>query len=278
MGEIEAGNGAYGLRLSGLESSRHLLVPAPPDWPNLALDVEVGDGTAARDRVTDDEAELVLLTGGKVQMKREPMRAVYTVPRPLGADELIHPYLAVAATMAAYWLGRESFHAGAVVVEGGAWALVGDREVGKSSMLGWLSLHGHRVLCDDVLVVMGGSILAGPRAVDLRDDAARALGTGEPLGLVGARKRWRLMLAPVEPVVPLRGWIFLDWADEISMHAVRPRDRLIQLSRHRSIRLAPREPTTLISLAALPAWELRRPRDWVSLRSAADALLAAIGS
>jgi hypothetical protein len=277
MGQLPS-YGAYGLRLSGLESSGHLLVPAPPDWPVLALDVEVGDGVAPRNRVTDDEAELVLLTGGRVQMSRNPMRAVYTVPRPLRADELVHPYLAVAATMAAYWLGRESFHAGAVVVEGGAWALVGDRGVGKSSMLGWLSLQGHDVLCDDVLIVTGGSILAGPRAVDLRADAATALGSGEPLGFVGARERWRLLLAPVEPAVPLRGWIFLDWADEISMHALRPRERLIQLSRHRSIRLPPREPARLIALAALPGWELRRPRDWVSLRAAADVLLAAIGS
>src|ERR671930_245098 len=123
MDEIEARSGAYGLRLSGLEGSRRLLVPAPPDWPALALDVEVGHGTVLQDRVNDDEAELVLRTGGKVKMNRNPMRAIYTVPRRLGADELIHPYLAVAATMAGYWLGRESFHAGAGVVDGGAWAL-----------------------------------------------------------------------------------------------------------------------------------------------------------
>jgi hypothetical protein len=277
MGQKDVGNGAYGLKLLGLESS-HLLVPALPDWPSLTLDFKVGDATALHDRVTDDDAELVLLTGGDVRMNRNPMSAVYTVPRSLGAQELIHPYLAVAATMAAFWLGRESFHAGAVVVDGGAWALIGDREIGKSSMLGWLALQGHDVLCDDVLVLANGNVLAGPRAIDLRDVAARALKAGKPLGLVGGRERWRLTLAPVEPAVPLRGWIFLEWADEISMGAIPPRERLIQLGRHRSIRLPPREPTGLIALAALPAWVLRRPREWVSLRAAADVLLAVIGT
>jgi hypothetical protein len=39
------------------------------------------------------------------------------------------------AALAARCLGRESFHPGAVVVEGCAWAVLGDKEVGKSSTL-----------------------------------------------------------------------------------------------------------------------------------------------
>jgi hypothetical protein len=276
MAQIETPMGAYGLRLSGLENSAHLLIPAHSDWPDLALDSKVGEGVLTEDRVTEDAADLVLLTGGDVRMDRDPLRAVYTVPRPLGAEELVHPYLAVAATVAAYWLGRESFHAGAIVVGQEAWALVGDRGAGKSSTLAWLALQGHQVLCDDVLVVSGRNVLAGPRAVDLRGEAARELGTGERLGLIGGRERWRLELPAVQPVVPLRGWIFLDWGGEISMRALPPRDRLIHLTRHRSVRLPPRDPAALLDLAALPAWELRRPKDWVALRSATDALLAAI--
>ncbi|HEY8727713.1 MAG TPA: hypothetical protein VIL96_03775 [Gaiellaceae bacterium] len=278
MDQEKTNYGAYGLRLARLEGSRELLVQAPADWPSLEVDAKVGDAKASwTDCVSNDRAELVLLTGGGVRIDRDPLRAVYTVPRPLSDQELIHPYLAVAATIAGRWLGRESFHAGAVVIDGGAWALVGERGTGKSSTLGWLALHGYEVLCDDALIVAGGCVFAGPRAVDLRAEAARCLQAGEELGLVGGRERWRLTLGPVKPVVPLRGWFFLDWDDEISTNAVRPRDRLSELARHRAVRLPPLEPGMLLALSALPAWRLRRPRDWSSLESAATALLAAIG-
>jgi hypothetical protein len=271
MGSAPSSRGAYGFRLSGFGDSQHLLVPAE-GWPLLEVACEVATRTSHHDRVTRDDAEIRLLRGGTVRMHRKPMGALYTVPAKLTEAELIHPYLAVSATIAAYWLGRESLHAGAVVIDGAAWALIGDRYSGKSSTLGWLALAGYSVLCDDVLVIRNDDVFAGPRVIDLRASAARALGAGESVGLVGARDRWRLTLDQVEPTVPLRGCVFLKWADEVSARAVGPRERVPALMRHRSVRLPPPDPALLIRLAALPTYELGRPRRWSSVRPAAEAL------
>ena len=100
------------------------------------------------------------------------------------------------AALAARWLRRESFHAGAVVVEGGAWAILGDKEAGKSSTLAHLALNGYTVLSDDVLVLERGSVFAGPRCIDLRAEPARRLGAREPLAVVGMRERFRIELGP----------------------------------------------------------------------------------
>ena len=134
---------------------------------------------------------------------------------------LVHPYLAPAAAVIARWLGREPFHAGAFALDGGAWGVLGEREAGKSSLLAWLSLQGRSVVCDDMLVVAGDTVFAGPRSVDLRRETAVRLGAGEELGMIGARERWRVGLPPIEPEVPLAGWVFLEWGDEVSGHAGR---------------------------------------------------------
>jgi hypothetical protein len=148
--------------------------------------------------------------------------------------------------------------------------------MGKSSTLAWLALQGHPVLCDDVLVVAGGSACAGPRAVDLRADAADALGCGEPVGRLGGRERWRLRLPPVEAAVPLRGWIFLGWGDDVSIEPLPASERLVQLAGQRSMRRPPVDPAALLALAQLPAFALRRPRGMTSIAAAADALLATV--
>jgi hypothetical protein len=135
--------------------------------------------------------------------------------------ELVHPHLAPGAAVLARWLGRETLHAGAVLAGGGAWAMLGDRESGKSSTLDWLAAHGHPVLADDLLVLDGSDVLAGPRCIDLRADAAQRLGAGEPLGVVGTRERWRLRLGPLASSAPLRGWGILDWGDDVAVEPVR---------------------------------------------------------
>lgn len=279
VGESETPSGAYGFSVDGVDGARALLVYAPKrDWPRLHLSHRAGRSILAEDVVTDEHAEIRLLSGGTVEIDRSPMRAVYTVPKLLSDHELVHPYFAVAATVAARWLGRDSFHAGAVAIDGGSWAFVGGRDVGKSSTIAWLALHGYDVLCDDVLVVANGQVLAGPRAVDLRQTAANELGAGERLGIVGGRERWRLMLGQVEPATPLRGWFFLGWGDELSARRLAPRERPAALAPHLSVRLPPRDPTTLLTLASLPAWELRRPRDWDAIETFADLVLDLIHS
>jgi hypothetical protein len=178
--------------------------------------------------------------------------------------------------VAARWAGRESFHAGAVVADGGAWVVLGDKESGKSTTLAHLALRGSDVVSDDLLVVDGEDVMAGPRCIDLREVSAAMLGAGDPLGVVGMRERWRLRLGPVAPHVPLRGWIVLAWGDEVGVDALRGAERMLALLPFRSVQLTPGVPQHLVDLSSLPTLRLRRPRRWDALDAAADRLLDAI--
>jgi hypothetical protein len=186
----------------------------------------------------------------------------------------VHPYLAPAAAVIARWMGRESMHAGAFAVDGRALGVVGTREAGKSSTLAWLARDGIDVLCDDMLIVDGPRPLAGPRSIDLRRDAAERLGAGEPIGVTGARERWRLRLAPLARGATLAGWVFLAWGERVEVRQLPGPERLARLAAERGLRLPPARPDALLELTSLPAWELRRPRGWESLPAAADRLLA----
>jgi hypothetical protein len=269
-------SGAYGFRLLGLDGARSLLVPAPAAWPLLEVAVAADAPGPPSDRVGPDRAELKLLTGGWVGIDRSPGRAVYHLPRRVDDGSLVHPYLAPVALIAARWLGRESFHAGAFVVDGGVWALLGDKEAGKSTTLAWMATHGHLVVCDDALVLDGSTALAGPRSIDLRAEPAQRLGIGEPLGTVGVRERWRVPLAPVPAELPFRGWVSLEWGDEVSVEPLRGAARLPALIPHRGVRLEPPRPESLIEYAALRHLVLHRPPGWGSLREGVERLLDAI--
>ena len=123
----------------------------------------------------------------------------------------MHPHLAGAAAVLSHWCGRDSFHAGAFVVDGGVWGLLGDKGAGNSSTLVSLARAGVPIVSDDVLVLDKATAYAGPRSIDLRTDAAQTLRTGQPLGMIGDRARWRVPLGPVEPELPFRGWVTLRW-------------------------------------------------------------------
>lgn len=176
----------------------------------------------------------------------------------------------------AYWQGRESFHAGAVAVGDVAWGFVGERGAGKSATLAALSARGHTIVCDDMLVLDQTTALAGPRCIDLRQDAAKALGMGVPLGCIGTRERWRVEIAPVEPELELRGWIFLEWGAATEVASVSASERLGRLLAQRGTRLPPRDDTALLDVARLPGRLLRRPRAFRSLPETLDRLLEAI--
>lgn len=264
------------MALPSLAEVRELLVPAPPDWPALELTQEPGRATGAEESVDEERARLILRNGGEIELEREGPRALYRVPAPLSPAALLHPYLAPVATVVAHWSGRESLHAAAIVVDGGAWALLGARESGKSSTVAWLARAGVGVLCDDILVLDRDTALAGPRVIDLRGEAAERLETGEALGVVGERERWRLQLEPVPAAVPLAGWVSLAWGDRIDVAPVSVADRIGLLVGQRGLRVPARDPAMLVDLAALPALELRRPHGWDSLPEAADRLLDAL--
>ncbi len=264
--------GAYGLRIRGVAEAAPLLVSAPSDWPLYSVESRLGTASGG-EFATDEQARLLLRNGGEISIDRSAAEVVFTVPEPVSDQALVHPYLAPAAAVIARWLGREPFHAGAFALAGGAWGVLGEREAGKSSLLAWLSLQGRDVVCDDMLVVSGETVFAGPRSVDLRRETAERLGAGEELGVIGARERWRVVLPPVEPEVPLAGWVFLEWGEDVSVTPVEPGERLARLIHHRGVRLPPASHEALLGLAALPAWEVRRPPDWASLADSGERLL-----
>jgi hypothetical protein len=271
--------GAYGFRLSDLPAAARLLSRAEPEWPKLTLVRHVDDARKPpHDRVGADRAELVLRSGGWVELERASARATYHLRHVPRDGDLLHPYLGPVAALAARWLGRESFHAGAVVVDGGAWAVLGDKEAGKSSTLAHLALSGHTVLSDDVLVLDGTDVFAGPRCIDLRAEPASRLGAGEPLGVVGMRERFRLELGPAPSRVPLRGFVSLGWGGAVAVEPVRGAERLLALLPHRALLLETSAPADLLELGALPFLRLDRPRGWQSLEETADRLLDALAA
>jgi hypothetical protein len=266
--------GCYGFRLGGLDEAGDLLVDVPSDWPLLRIGRAPVDGRPPRlDRIGAKRAELPLQSGGWVALDRALGQATFRLPQSTPDRDVVHPYLAPAAAVAARWAGHESFHAGALLAGGGAWAILGDKETGKSSTLAWLAVHGREILTDDLLVLDGAAAFAGPRCIDLRADAAGHLAVGEPLGVVGLRERWRLMLGTVPARVPLRGWVTLAWGDHIAVDPLVGPDRLLALMACRSVRVEPDAPEALIELSSLPVWRLRRPREWDALPEAAARLV-----
>jgi hypothetical protein len=266
--------GAYGIAWRGIDAAADLLVPVGRGAPAYELSSEVGAAASPHEHVSDDRAELRLRSGGAIVIDRGAGTVRFRVPHPVRPDELVHPYLAPAAAVISRWLGRESMHAGAFVADGRAWGIVGTRESGKSSTLAWLARAGVQILCDDMLIVAEGAVPAGPRSIDLREDAAARIGAGEPIGLTGARERWRLRLGPVAAEPTLAGWIFLAWGERVGAREVGGPERLARLAAERGVRLPPARPGALLEIAALPGWELSRPREWASLPEAAERLLA----
>ena len=270
--------GAYGLRIAGIPDGASLLAAAEPGWPAVEIAVEVGDLDAEAEYLDEGRALLRLRTGGWIELQRNPGSARFVVPAPLSTDELVHPFLAPAAAVFAHWHGREGLHGGGLAVGGTAWGVIGDRLGGKSSLLAALAAGGTDVVCDDVLVLAGREAFSGPRTIDLREDAAAALGVGEEIGVAGARERWRLRLPPLGRPLSLGGWVFTDWADDVRMERLPASETLVRLYRNRSITVPPRDPAALLHLSALPAWELRRPRSWASVPATLELLLETLSS
>ena len=265
--------GAYGIRIVGVAAGQTMLGDARPEWPHLRLVSEFANPRAVEESVTDRRAVLRLKTGGHLTLDRQGGVARYAVPRLLTDEELVHPFLAPAAAIVSHWAGRLSFHAGAFVSDGAVWAVVGDREAGKSSTLAWLALNGHEVVTDDVLVLDGGTAFAGPRAIDLREETANRFGTGEALGVVGSRRRWRVTLPQIEGPMPFRGWMFLSWGDRLKPRRIGAADCMRRLIEGLALRRDGSDPGALLELATLPAWELQRPRDWDLLEDGVECLL-----
>jgi hypothetical protein len=271
--EPTVARGIYGVKLDGFREPE-LLVPISDgyEWPvvRVARDSEACDGPS---RMDDREALIRIVGGSCVRLdRRQGSASLFVAPEETEAT-LDHAFLSMLGACFARWRGDDSFHAGGFVADGGAWALVGERLAGKSSLLALLEMRGHDVLTDDLVVVSDGAVLAGPRCVDLRPSAGDRLGLRERTQDARGEERRRLMLGPVEPEVPFRGWIFLSWGVDLELRPLRGQERLQRLFAARMLSQPGTEPGQLLELSAYPAWELRRPLRWESLLAAADRLL-----
>ncbi|MDA0168633.1 hypothetical protein OJ998_06005 [Solirubrobacter taibaiensis] len=263
--------------MKGVPEAYDLLVEAPPAWPELELVRAPPDADRPLVEVVNaDHAQLWVPSGGWAALDRAASRAELRVPPGTTDGALVHPFLASVALVMARWRGHDGFHGGGIITGDGVWGVLGDKTAGKSTTLAWLALAGVGIMSDDVLILDGTTVLAGPRSVDLRAEAAERLGTGDPMGQVGARERWRVGLAPVSATLPLRGWVTLAWGEQIRVEPIRGADRFQALLPHRGVRLVPPDPASLVRLSALPHLRFTRPRDWERLPAAAQRLLDAI--
>lgn len=270
-------DGAYGLRVAGLAAAADLLGHADDRWPGVVIEQRLNEGAMSTvDHLGGRSARLSLPALGRIELEREPGRATFSVVRRLAPAELVHPYLAPVAAVVGRWHGRESFHAGAVAEAGRVWGILGARESGKSSTLARLAREGREIVCDDLLVLDGSRVFAGPRSIDLRSDAARRLRQGRAAGVVGARERWRLTLPPLGGELRLQGWIVLRWGDAFAVRHPTPTETFGLLAEHAGLRIGPSRPETLLDLAGYPCVEVRRPRGWRSLGRTVQAVEAVI--
>ena len=277
-----AARGAYGLTLPDVPGAAEMLVEPPVEWPTWGIrhqpPSQVVGYCEKPEFVSETQGRLWLSGGGHVLIDRAASMSTLVLPKRPADREIVHPFLAATAAVAARWRGWHCFHAGGLVVDGGAWGVLGDKGTGKSSLLAWLARQGEDVLCDDVLVIdQDGAAVTGPRSLDLRGETAAWLGEGEALGVVGARARWRMPLGPTALSVPLRGWVVLAWGEPTKVEEVPPLERLPLLAENLSLRLMPTNGQTLMDLTVLPLLRLRRPRRLDAMRDGAERLLAALG-
>ncbi|MER5454859.1 hypothetical protein ABT008_08750 [Micromonospora sp. NPDC002389] len=256
------GRSVYGLCVHGLDDVREL---PPVDLLRTGQpSVFVRQTTAEAPPLvpTDLDGGVRLLADGRtLAVERIRGTATFHGP-PLAPDVLAHPYLAPVVTIFNRWLGRETFHSGAFVHADRAWAVIGPRTAGKSSLLAALAARDVPVVADDILVVDDAHVYAGPRCIDLRRPVP---GVSLTTRLARAGDRRRVALPPTADRTPLGGWIFLGWGRTLTMSRLAGHDLLTRLAARRSWQHLPTDPSALLSLAALPSWQLTRPRDWAAL-------------
>ena len=271
---------AYGLRFRGLGDVPGLETAAADFPAEPAVAVVQSTGTAPPPtpeqrvpgrsvRVLPDGRTLELVSRAGPGGAIGGAATLYGAPLPL--PDLAHPYLTPVAVPFARWNGWEAFHGGVFATGSRAWVVRGARTAGKSSLLAGLAGQGVPVLADDMAVTDGSAVHAGPRSIDLREPVP-----GVDLAQSDVRRgtRRRLLLPPVPRSLPLGGWLFLQWGEDIALRPVPPTAVLARLAVRRAHAHWPSDPSLLLALALRPAFDLVRPRRWDAVPAVIDALLA----
>ena len=266
--------GAYGLRIEGLAEAAGLMQPVAADATPLAITSRICAGGADHERPSEvswEHADVRLLHGGRLRMRRGLPEVEFALPAPLATHELLHPYLAPAAALAQLWDGNEALHAGGFVVGNRAIVLLGDKERGKSTTLAWIAARYRlAVLADDLCIVADGAVLAGPRCLDVRSHPEIDVGGGKPV----RDDRNRVTLGPAPAAVPIAGIVHLDWADQPRLVPVPIEKRFGSLFEHRMFNVHLNvDPVGFLGLAAVPMLTLARPTGAAGLAAGVELLL-----
>lgn len=264
--------GAYGLRLGGDAPRSDLLAPVAAGAPEITITRHVGSAEVPN-TIDAESATVPLLDGGALELDRNARSARLITRKPVTDDELAHPYLAPIAAVHSHWLGRAAFHAGAIVVGGRVWGVIGEREAGKSTLLAAVATQGGIVVADDLLVMDGTDALCGPRTLDLREEAARWFGGTRSLGVAGARERWRLDLGPAPAAAPLAGWIVPGWSERTAIRRHPGAAAAHHIATARSVTGLPIDPAAFLTAAAYPVITFDRPRNLAQISTGVDRLL-----
>jgi hypothetical protein len=273
--------GTYGFRLICPEADDALpdLVAVPSSAPEVRVFWRPAAMISDCERVEDGRVVLGSKRGAGFDAHRDPLSIEFWFPEPVETETIVHPLLTIPMSVLARWRGDVTLHAGAFAVKEGAWAVVGQRQAGKSTMLAILGERGCPLVADDLLALSDDQVWAGPNCVDLRPDIAARIDGARHIGTVGGRDRYRLSTAPSAWQLPLRGMLILAWSEDgsLSLEPVAPAERLRLLYGQEYIGLmGATDPRKVLALMDIPAWQLTRPRDWSANEAAVDQVLALV--
>jgi hypothetical protein len=270
---------AYGLRIAGVDAGGALALHGAEAWPVVELGWVDAATAAAPPSGIDGERALVRTPAGVLSVDRAHATVTLYAEREVEPGDLVHPCLWQAAAVHARWRGAETLHAGAFVPRGGsgAWAVIADAGGGKSSLLAGLAAGGHEILVDDLVVIDEDGCCAGPRCIDLRPEAAEALGLSDVIPVRSTERR-RLMLSPARAQVPLGGFVHLEWGERTELERLLPGEAFAVLAHHRRVGVLGVDYVELLRLAGLPTFRLRRQRSWAGVQESLQVLTAGLGA
>jgi hypothetical protein len=270
---------------------------ALPEWsgfeapePLEGPDVEIRLAPEAPERAPGDEGAYFFHRPGVASYRVRLGREITVAPAPRSVPYNVRRWLLGQVWAAlCYQRGLLLLHACVVEVEGGAIALCGASESGKSTLGAWLVEDGHWLLSDDLChceLEDGGRPGVWPSAPRLKLwlDAIEALGWPED-GLERDRIRLDKFFLTLHHVrvgrpLRLRAIYLLEWGD-LRISRLRGLTALTRLVAEASYRLDLLGPLSEVAAhwqrcAALareaPIFALQRPRDWSARAGVIDLL------
>lgn len=251
--------GAYGLRVEGIPGAARWMVPQDAQAPEVTIDVHAAAVDRSPAHVDDARADIALNDGGRLRATRASTVVELALPVVHPDPDLLHPYLAPVAALRWQWHGGEALHAGAFATAAGAVIVLGGKEAGKSTLLARLAADGVPVLADDLVIVAGGHVLAGPRSLDLRPSAPDGPWRSGAVEVRGG-ERLRVELAAAPPRLPPVGVVCLGWGPETDVRPLSGAEVLRLLARSRTFPIGG-SAATLLALSGTQALMVSRPRD-----------------